>query len=102
MKIRRFSTADSNFETNLKDLLAFETAQDDSIDVVVANILKDVKSRGDAAVLEYTIRFDKTSATSLTELEISQADLTAALNGLPADQRAALQTAADRVRSYHE
>jgi histidinol dehydrogenase len=102
MKIRRFSTVDSDFESNLKDLLAFETAQDDSIDVVVANILKDVKSRGDAAVLEYTNRFDKTAATSLAELEISQHDLAAALNGLPADQRAALQTAADRVRSYHE
>jgi histidinol dehydrogenase len=102
MKIRRFSTTDADFEGNLKDLLAFETAQDDSIDVVVANILKDVKSRGDAAVLEYTNRFDKTAATSLTALEITQEDLTAALNGLPADQRAALQTAADRVRSYHE
>ncbi|MEK9826394.1 MAG: histidinol dehydrogenase, partial [Methylotenera sp.] len=54
MNIRRFSTKDIDFDKNLKDLLAFETAQDDSIDVVVANILKDVKTRGDAAVLEYT------------------------------------------------
>jgi len=102
MKIRRFSTLDSDFDSNLKDLLAFETAQDDSVDVVVANILKDVKARGDAAVLEYTNRFDKTSASKLSELEISQAELAAALDNLPAGQRAALQTAADRVRSYHE
>ncbi len=102
MKIRRFSTLDSDFDANLKQLLAFETAQDDSIDVVVANILKDVRARGDAAVLEYTNRFDKTNATHLSELEISKAELIAALNGLPADQRDALQTAADRVRSYHE
>ncbi len=102
MNIRRFSTVDSDFNTNLKNLLAFETAQDDSIDVVVANILKDVKTRGDAAVLEYTNRFDKTGAVSLAALEISKAELEAALNSLPADQRAALQTAADRVRSYHE
>jgi histidinol dehydrogenase len=102
MKIKRFSTLDSDFDSNLKDLLAFETAQDDSIDVVVANILKDVKARGDAAVLEYTNRFDKTSASKLSELEISQAELAAALDNLPAGQRAALQTAADRVRSYHE
>ena len=102
MNIRRFSTVDSDFNTNLKNLLAFETAQDDSIDVVVANILKDVKTRGDAAVLEYTNRFDKTGAASLAALEISKAELEAALNSLPADQRAALQTAADRVRSYHE
>ena len=102
MNIRKLSTKDAGFDADLKALLAFETAQDDSIDVVVANILKDVKARGDEAVLEYTNRFDKTSAKNLPELEISQAELTAALNGLPAAQREALQSAAARVRSYHE
>lgn len=102
MKIRRFSTTDADFDSNLKALLAFETAQDDSIDEVVASILKDVKKRGDAAVLEYTNRFDKTSASTLPELEISQAELKAALDGLPADQRDALKIAAARVRTYHE
>ena len=102
MDIRRLSTADQNFDEALKALLAFETAQDDKIDVVVADILKDVKTRGDAAVLEYTNRFDNTNATSLAELEVSQAELQAALTGLPTDQREALQAAADRVRSYHE
>ena len=102
MKIRRLSTQDKSFDADLKALLAFETAQDDSIDVVVAAILKDVKARGDAAVLEYTNRFDKTNASSLTELEVSQVELQAALYGLPTNQRAALQSAADRVRSYHE
>jgi len=102
IKVRRFSSADADFDSKLKALLAFETAQDDSIDEVVANILKDVKKRGDAAVLDYTNRFDKTNASKLAELEISQSELQAALNGLPAAQREALQTAADRVRSYHE
>lgn len=102
MKIRRLSTKNAGFDADLKDLLAFETAQDDSIDVVVADILRDVKKRGDAAVLEYTNRFDKTNVTSMAELEISQAELHAALNGLPSEQRLALQEAADRVRSYHE
>ncbi len=102
MDIRRFSTTDSNFDEQLKQLLAFETAQDDSVDEVVAKILKDVKHRGDAAVIEYTNRFDKTSATNLAELEVSQAELQAALTSLPSDQREALQSAADRVRIYHE
>jgi histidinol dehydrogenase len=102
IKVRRFSSADTDFNANLKALLAFETAQDDGIDEVVANILKDVKKRGDAAVLEYTNRFDKTNASKLAELEISRDELLAALNGLPAAQREALQTAADRVRIYHE
>lgn len=102
MEIRRLSTGDASFDADLKALLAFETAQDDSIDQIVADILKDVKARGDAAVLEYTNRFDNTEVDNLAELEISQADLQAALESLPADQREALQAAADRVRVYHE
>jgi histidinol dehydrogenase len=102
MNIRRLSTTDASFDQDLKALLAFETAQDDSVDTVVANILKDVKARGDAAVLEYTNRFDKTNATSMAKLELSKAELIAALESLPAAQRDALQAAADRVRSYHE
>jgi len=102
MKIKRLNTQNAGFEAELKALLAFETAQDDSIDQVVANILKDVRMRGDAAVLEYTNRFDKTNAASVAALEIPQAELHAALNGLPAVQREALQAAAARVRSYHE
>lgn len=102
MNIRRLSTKDQDFDGALKALLAFETAQDDSIDAVVADILKDVKARGDAAVLEYTNRFDRTNASSLAELEISQSELRVALNSLPLEQREALQAAADRVRAYHE
>lgn len=102
MKIRRLSTQDRNFDADLKALLAFETAQDDSVDVVVANILKDVKNRGDAAVLEYTNKFDKTNASSIKSLEISQKELRAALDDLPVNSRTALQAAADRVRNYHE
>ena len=102
MQIRRLSTQDSSFDADLKALLAFETAQDDSVDVAVASILKDVKVRGDAAVLEYTNKFDKTNAANLADLEVSQTELQAALTGLPANQRAALQVAADRVKSYHE
>lgn len=102
MNIRRFSTQQSDFEQQLKDLLAFETAQDDAVDTVVAAILKDVKARGDDAVLEYTNRFDHTNATSLSALEIPQSVLKQALDGLPLNQREALKTAANRVRSYHE
>ncbi len=102
MKIRRLSTNDSSFDADLKALLAFETAQDDSVDVIVAGILKDVKTRGDAAVLEYTNSFDKTNASSITELEVSKQEMRAALDGLQANTGAALRAAAERVRSYHE
>lgn len=102
MNIRRLSTKDQDFDAVLKALLAFETAQDDKIDSVVADILKDVKARGDAAVLAYTNRFDGTNAATLAELEISKPELQAALSALPNAQREALQAAADRVRNYHE
>jgi len=102
MNIRRFSTSDASFDQDLKALLAFETAQDDTIDNVVADILRNVKTRGDAAVLEYTQRFDRLDAQSMAQLEIANAELHAALDGLPAEQREALQQAAQRVRDYHE
>ncbi|HSI95853.1 MAG: histidinol dehydrogenase [Methylophilaceae bacterium] len=102
MKIRRYTTTDTTFDASLQQLLAFEGAQDDQVDAVVAGILKDVKTRGDAAVLEYTQRFDRVSADRMEDLELPQARLTEALGNLPAEQREALKQAADRVRVYHE
>jgi histidinol dehydrogenase len=76
--IKRFSSTDADFKAQLDALLAFEGAQDEKIDQTVAAILADVKARGDAAVIEYTNRFDRLSAKSMTELELSRAELEAA------------------------
>ena len=100
--IKRFSSTDADFKAQLDELLAFEGAQDEKIDQTVATILADVKSRGDAAVIEYTNRFDRLSAKTMAELELSRAELEAALAGLPKDRRDALEAAAARVKSYHE
>ena len=100
--LKRFSSSDADFQARLDALLAFEAAQDESVDRAVAAILADVKQRGDAAVVEYTNRFDRLSVNSLGDLELSHQDLQQALDGLPVAQRAALETAAIRVRSYHE
>ena len=102
LNIKRYNTADAGFDAALKQLLAFEGAQDDQVDAVVAGILADVKKRGDAAVMEYTQRFDRVTAQQMTALELPQAELQAALAQLPAAQRAALEQAAERVRVYHE
>ncbi len=102
VNIKRYSTTEPDFDANLKRLLAFEGAQDQAVDDVVAGILADVKARGDGAVLEYTRRFDRLEADSARQLELPKARLQQALDGLPADQRQALQQAADRVRAYHE
>src|SRR5512135_2252910 len=83
-------------------MLQFDDAADASIEQTVAAILHDVKARGDAAVLEYTERFDRLQAPSLASLELNAAQLKAALDHLPAVTRQALEAAADRVRRYHE
>ncbi len=101
LNIRRLSTQDPGFAVALKALLAFETAQDASIDTTVAEILAQVKQRGDAAVLEYTARFDRLQASSMAALELPKAKLEAAFHGLGAEPKAALQAAAERVRLYH-
>ena len=100
--IRRFSSRDADFSARLDALLAFEEAQDEAIERTVASILADVRARGDAAVLEYTNRFDRMSAESIGALELSRGELDSAFAGLPAEQREALETAAARVRAYHE
>jgi histidinol dehydrogenase len=100
--IRRYTTRQPDFDARLAELLAFDTAQDPAIDAADAAILSDVKRRGDAAVLEYTARFDRVTAKSVTELQIPPADMRSALASLPRGQRDALEAAAERVRSYHE
>ena len=98
----RLSTADPEFEARLKALQHWSADTDAAIEQRVADILGDVQQRGDAAVLEYTARFDGLHAASVAELELSQADFKAAFDRIPEAQRRALQDAERRVRSYHE
>jgi histidinol dehydrogenase len=98
----RLSTADAAFEAQFKARLHWSGETDAAIEQRVSDILADVRQRGDAAVLEYTCRFDGLEASSLKTLELTQTELKAAFDGLPAPQRKALQAAAQRVRSYHE
>ena len=98
----RLSTISSTFDADFKARLHWSADTDAAIEQRVADILADVKQRGDAAVLEYTARFDGLSATSMATLELTQAELKAAFESIPAAQREALQAAARRVRTYHE
>ena len=100
--LTRLDSTQPDFQARLTQLLQFDDAADAAIEQTVAGILHDVKTRGDAAVLEYTERFDRLSATSLASLELSAAQLQTALEHLPADTRQALEAAAERVRRYHE
>jgi histidinol dehydrogenase len=96
------STADAQFDAQFKARLHWSADTDAAIEQRVADILADVQARGDAAVLEYTARFDGLNATDMKALELTQAELKAAFDSIPAEQREALQAAARRVRSYHE
>ncbi len=100
--LRRLKSGAPGFEAQLSALLAFEGAQDPAVDAAVAGILEDVKRRGDAAVLEYTRRFDRVDASSVAALELTRDEMQHALATLPAAQRSALEQAAARVRSFHE
>jgi histidinol dehydrogenase len=98
----RLSTADAGFEAAFQARLHWSADTDTQVEAAVAAILADVQRRGDAAVLEYTQRFDRLQAGSLNELELGQESLKSAFDALPAAQRDALQAAARRIRSYHE
>ncbi|MBC3871088.1 histidinol dehydrogenase [Undibacterium oligocarboniphilum] len=100
--ITRLDSDEADFSRRLSSLLAFEAAEDEAIDRAAAHILASVKASGDNAVLEATNRFDRLNASSIAELELSREEMQAALNALPAARRSALETAAQRVRAYHE
>jgi histidinol dehydrogenase len=102
VKVKRLNSKDTGFKDTLLSSLSLPMADDEAIDAAVLNILAKVKSEGDAAVLAFTKQFDRLNVASVTELEISQAELKKAYEGLPAEQKNALDIAAQRVRAYHE
>ena len=102
LSIRRLDARAADFGTALDALIRFEAAQDPAIDAAVAAIIADVRLRGDAAVLDYTERFDGIRATRVADLEIDAKAMRAAHDALPAAERNALETAAARIRAFHE
>jgi histidinol dehydrogenase len=101
VNLRRLSTSQADFEAQFA-ALQWSAETDASIDAAVAAIITEVRTRGDAAVLEYTARFDGLQAANVAALEVPATDMAAALQAITPEQRAALETAAERVRAYHE
>lgn len=99
--ITRLSTTERGFEARFERLRHWSAETDAAIEDRVAQIVADVQQRGDAAVLEYTARFDKLQASTMAELQIGADELRAALDGITPAQRQALEYAAERIRSYH-
>jgi histidinol dehydrogenase len=100
--IARLKTTDSDFQARLDDLLAWESVSDDAVFSVVMEIIAAIRQRGDAALLEYTARFDRLECASASDLEMPSERLQQALENLDPEQRAALELAAGRIRSYAE
>jgi histidinol dehydrogenase len=101
-KILRLNSQDAGFDAALEKLLDWEQTSDTAVETVVRDIISDVRARGDAALLDYTQRFDRRTVTDAAGLEIPLADCRAALERIPAAQREALEQAAERVRAYAE
>ncbi|MCZ8072796.1 MAG: histidinol dehydrogenase [Paucibacter sp.] len=102
LQLRQLNTASADFEAEFQRVLHWSAEADAAIEGRVAEILADVRARGDAAVLEYTARFDRLQAATVAELELSREELKAAFEAISPAQRIALEAAAARVRSYHE
>lgn len=100
--IRRLNANDDDFARQIDQLLAWESVSDSGVQQAVETIVHGVRDQGDAAVIEYSNRFDRMSVASMDELELSQEQLQDALQELSAEQRQALIAAAERVRDYHE
>src|SRR5690625_3849534 len=100
--ITRLDSQADGFAQRLKTLLAYDAAEDESIEQATTAILNRVRQDGDAAVLDYTRQFDGLSMNSMADLRISAEQCQQALDGLPEDVRHALRTAAERIRHYHE
>lgn len=100
--IKCLTSQDPGFRETLLSSLSLPMADDEAIDAAVVRILADVKSRGDEAVIALTHQFDRLNVTGVTQLEISQQELRLAYEALSAEQKSALNVAAQRVRAYHE
>ena len=102
MNIKRLTTTQSDYQEQMDTLLAWEGVSDEQVNSTVKNILADIRKRGDDALVEYTNKFDRMSVSSMKDLTFTKDQIDAAFNNIPADQRQALETAANRVRSYHK
>ena len=100
--VRRLSSSDVDFDAALAELTAWDVSEDDAVTRAARDIVTAVRERGDAALLEYTQRFDRLTSASVAELEVDRDELAACARKLPESERVALQEAARRIRLFHE
>jgi histidinol dehydrogenase len=102
LSIARLDSASPGFDAALDALLAWDVVEDDEVSAIVRDVIREVGQSGDAAVLEYTRRFDRLDRASVADLALTEKDFAAAWERTALSDREALQTAAARIRAYHE
>ncbi|WP_108125912.1 histidinol dehydrogenase [Saccharospirillum mangrovi] len=102
LPLRRLDAQNPGFAQELDALLAWESVSDANVQQRVADIIADIRQRGDAALLEFTARFDRFQVDNIQQLVLGADAISAAFNRLPTDQQQALSVAAERVESYHQ
>ena len=100
--VRRLNTQDTDFNTQLDQLLSWESVSDASVNQRVLDIIDNVRTHGDAALVDYTRQFDGLDVAQMSDLILNRERLELALTRITPEQRSALETAARRVREYHE
>ncbi|KIC32149.1 histidinol dehydrogenase [Leisingera sp. ANG-S5] len=94
------NTADAGFEQSFTALLGAKREDSPDVDAIVAGIIADVRARGDAALVELTAKFDRLELDA-SQLRFTEAEVDAAIADVPAEERSALELAAERIRAYH-
>jgi len=102
MNIKRLKTSQADYQSQMDTLLAWEGVSDDQVNSTVRDVIKNIRQRGDEALVEYTNKFDRMNVSSMADLTFNQEQIDTAYSSIPADQRQALEIAAERVRSYHK
>ncbi|HVG03305.1 MAG TPA: histidinol dehydrogenase [Burkholderiaceae bacterium] len=102
MNVRRLDASGAGFDAQFAALVSTDTAIDRQVERVAGEIVDDVRRRGDLALLEYTKRFDRINATTVSDLEINPQAMREALDSLGEEQRSALEIAAQRIRAFHQ
>jgi histidinol dehydrogenase len=100
--ITQLSSTQADFQEKLLKLLAWESVSNTSVAKTVDDIIANIRSTGDDALINYTNQFDRMNTNSMADLTIELSRLKQAFDTLDDKEKTALQTAADRVRSYHD
>lgn len=99
--ITKLSSQQRDFKTKLSSLLSWESVSNKDVANTVEEIINTIRSKGDKALIDYSIKFDGVKAKSMADLIIPQEELEKSFDGLSDKQKDAIKIAAERIKAYH-